>query len=187
MKFELLLFGVTAFIIYNIYHDGKYLQLLKGYKKYYQMGSVAFLALSAYVFVKKYPSHSQSLFSHANSIIKYMPIDKDSTDFLTPFLDMTKNNSAMTMMGSGSGASTPEKRILSSGAAGNTKRCVSETKKKYVAASQNWMCGECKRQLPAWFEVDHRIRLDRGGTNQVDNLVAMCRDCHGKKTAFENF
>jgi 5-methylcytosine-specific restriction endonuclease McrA len=68
----------------------------------------------------------------------------------------------------------------------NIKRSVSETKKKYVAAQQGWNCGACKRQLPAWFEVDHKIRLDNGGSNSVDNLVALCRDCHGKKTAFEN-
>ena len=68
----------------------------------------------------------------------------------------------------------------------NVKRSVSETKKKYVAAQQGWNCGGCKRQLPAWFEVDHKIRLDNGGSNSVDNLVALCRDCHGKKTAFEN-
>ena len=59
-------------------------------------------------------------------------------------------------------------------------------KKKYVAAEQGWLCGACKKQLPAWFEVDHKIRLDSGGTNHVNNLVALCRDCHGKKTAFEN-
>ena len=41
-------------------------------------------------------------------------------------------------------------------------------------------------KLPAWFEVDHKIRLDRGGTNEVDNLVAYCRNCHGEKTAMEN-
>ena len=68
-----------------------------------------------------------------------------------------------------------------------TKRSVSESKKKFVAAQQSWRCGDCKRQLPSWFEVDHRIRLENGGSNQVDNLVALCRDCHGKKTAFENF
>jgi 5-methylcytosine-specific restriction endonuclease McrA len=37
--------------------------------------------------------------------------------------------------------------------------------------------------LPAWFEVDHVIALEHGGSNHVDNLVALCRDCHGKKTA----
>ena len=87
-----------------------------------------------------------------------------------------------------------EQKILNSGripesnknTSGNVKRSVSETKKKYVAAQQGWNCGGCKKQLPAWFEVDHKIRLDNGGSNNVDNLVAVCRDCHGKKTAFEN-
>lgn len=67
-----------------------------------------------------------------------------------------------------------------------TKRSVSETKKKYVAAQQGWKCGNCQRQLPAWFEVDHKVRLEHGGSNHIDNLVALCRDCHGEKTAIEN-
>ena len=67
-----------------------------------------------------------------------------------------------------------------------TKRSVSETKKKYVASIQNWKCDSCKEGLTAWFEVDHKIRLDSGGSNHVNNLVALCRNCHGKKTALEN-
>jgi hypothetical protein len=67
-----------------------------------------------------------------------------------------------------------------------TKRSVSETKKKYVASLQNWKCGHCQNQLNAWFEVDHKMRLENGGGNEVDNLIALCRDCHGKKTAMEN-
>jgi 5-methylcytosine-specific restriction endonuclease McrA len=75
--------------------------------------------------------------------------------------------------------------MLNSGKNSN-KRSVSETKKKFVAANQGWKCGHCLKQLPAWFEVDHKIRLEYGGTNHVDNLVALCRDCHGAKTAVEN-
>ena len=78
--------------------------------------------------------------------------------------------------------SSNERRVLNSGR-GSSKRSVSETKKKYVAAQQGWKCGDCQRQLPAWFEVDHVIALEHGGSNHVDNLVALCRDCHGKKTA----
>jgi 5-methylcytosine-specific restriction endonuclease McrA len=78
--------------------------------------------------------------------------------------------------------SAAERRVLNSGK-GSSKRSVSETKKKYVAAQQGWKCGDCQRQLPAWFEVDHVIALEHGGSNHVDNLVALCRDCHGKKTA----
>lgn len=84
--------------------------------------------------------------------------------------------------GGGGGGSASERRILNSGK-GSSKRSVSETKKKYVAAQQGWKCGDCQRQLPAWFEVDHVIALEHGGSNHVDNLVALCRDCHGKKTA----
>jgi hypothetical protein len=104
------------------------------------------------------------------------------------------------------GIQSAEKRILQSGRVNNnygngdrngnntqeingkkaTKRSVSETKKKYVASLQNWKCGHCQNQLNAWFEVDHKMRLENGGGNEVDNLIALCRDCHGKKTAMEN-
>jgi len=198
MKFELIVFGITAFFIINTYYDGKYIQLMKSWKKYYQMAMIGFVGLSAYIFIRKYPGHTRSLFTHANSIIKYMPIDKDAGDLLSPLFNMTNvGHSQMTpqqmrVMHSG-GGSAPYANI-GSGISGApdlrgrapTKRCVSETKKKYVAAEQGWKCGACKIQLPAWFEVDHKIRLDNGGSNHVDNLVALCRDCHGKKTAFEN-
>ena len=55
-----------------------------------------------------------------------------------------------------------------------------------MASQQNWKCGNCEIQLPAWFEVDHKIRLEHGGSNHINNLVAYCRDCHGKKTALES-
>jgi hypothetical protein len=192
MKIELLVIAITAFFIFNTYSDGKYLKLLKSWKKYYQMAGIGFVGLSAYLFLKKHPDQSRSLLTHANGIIKYMPIDKESSDMLAPLLDMSRQ----TFGGGGGDRSQQERRIINSGqgpANVNTdggvktvKRSVSETKKKYVAAQQGWNCGACKKQLPAWFEVDHKIRLDNGGSNQVDNLVALCRDCHGKKTAFEN-
>ena len=66
------------------------------------------------------------------------------------------------------------------------KRSVSETKKKYVAANQNWKCDNCNCTLTYTYEIDHKIRLEHGGSNDVDNLVALCRECHGQKTAMEN-
>ena len=78
-----------------------------------------------------------------------------------------------------------EQRILQSGKRA-TKRSVSETKKKFVASQQDWKCGDCNNQLSAWYEVDHIQRLEYGGSNEVSNLVALCRECHGKKTAMEN-
>ena len=84
MKFELLIFGMTAFFVANTYYDGKYVLIMKSWKKYYQMAGIAFIGLSFYLFLKKYPSHTQSLFKHANGMIKYMPIDKDAGDLLKP-------------------------------------------------------------------------------------------------------
>jgi hypothetical protein len=78
-----------------------------------------------------------------------------------------------------------ERRIVSSGKNG-TKRSVSETKKKYIAANQDWKCGNCQQQLDHTFEIDHKLRLEYGGGNDVQNLVALCRNCHGRKTASEN-
>jgi 5-methylcytosine-specific restriction endonuclease McrA len=191
MKFGLTIFIITVFFIANVYHDGKYVQLLKSWKKYYQMISIGFVGLSAYLFIRKNPNESRNLLTHANGLIKYMPIDKEAGDLLTPFLNMYAPQKPFF-------ADPLEQRILNSGRGNSpttgtattmtttTKRSVSETKKKYVAAQQGWNCGSCKKQLPAWFEVDHKIRLDNGGSNHVDNLVALCRDCHGKKTAFEN-
>jgi len=194
MKTEVLVIGITLFFIFNTYSDGKYVKLVKSWKKYYQMAGIGFVGLSAYLFMKKYPSDSRNLISHANGMIKYLPIDKEATDLLTPLLSMSGGGASAYAMSSGGGMSQQEQRILNSGrvnnatgtATKNVKRSVSETKKKYVAAQQGWNCGGCKKQLPAWFEVDHKIRLDNGGSNNVDNLVALCRDCHGKKTAFEN-
>ena len=66
------------------------------------------------------------------------------------------------------------------------KRSVSETKKKYIASQQEWSCASCKHKLDHTFEIDHKVRLEYGGGNEVQNLVALCRNCHGIKTASEN-
>jgi hypothetical protein len=76
------------------------------------------------------------------------------------------------------------KRMLNSGGApgATTNRSVSGTKKKFVAARQKWHCAGCGAMLDHTFEVDHIQELQYGGTNHVDNLEALCRNCHGKKT-----
>ena len=42
-------------------------------------------------------------------------------------------------------------------------------------------CGKCGNMLDATFEVDHKIELQDGGTNHVDNLWALCPNCHRQK------
>jgi|SRR5210317_839096 hypothetical protein len=197
MRFELILILVAVFIMANIYTDGKYTKMLLSWKKYYQMAGVAFAALMIYILLKKNPLRAHQIVSASNDYIKYLPIDKNTSNIISPILDFTSkqnftNNQYQSLDGGGynypivsMNQQQAETRILNSGKK-STKRSVSETKKKFVAARQDWKCGNCKNKLSAWFEVDHKTRLEYGGSNHVDNLVALCRECHGEKTAMEN-
>ena len=201
MKFEFLIIIATGFIVMNIYHDGKYIKMIKQWKKYYQIALFAFVGLCVYLMLKKNPQQVHDLCRNANQYVKMMPIDRNTQNVLMPIIDFTKS-SLDTVQRQNTNLSDPnnnrlnnyenltpnQRRVLMSGnqKGGKTKRSVSETKKKYVASQQGWRCKHCSIQLPAWFEVDHVIKLEYGGSNSIDNLEALCRDCHGKKTAMEN-
>lgn len=80
------------------------------------------------------------------------------------------------------------KQIIKDGAGGGgtrEKRNVTGLMKKKVAASQQWRCGTCKDTLDETFQVDHILALFNGGSNDESNLVALCPNCHAKKTMAE--
>ena len=213
MRMELVLFFATGFIVWYIYTDGKYVKQAMAHKKYLQMAGVVVGAIFLYWLIKKNPNDATKMLLTTNEYIKYLPVDRSMTSYLSPILDFTAkhtfadNGLGLTAAGMAA-ASQPilamptstdayaQRRIQTSGllsgggnaAAGGkaTKRSVSETKKKFVAARQNWKCGQCREMLQASFEIDHTIRLEHGGSNHIDNLVALCRNCHGMKTAVEN-
>ncbi len=187
MRVELIILLITMFFIANTYYDNKLLEQLKSWKKYYTMGFYGFVGISLYLLFKKKPGQSKEFLTQANSLIKYMPIDNNAKSIINPLIDLTSQpNSNLEDYGQ---APMQQSRIMrsgkTSGSNGTTKRSVSETKKKWVASNQNWKCGNCNKQLNAWFEVDHKISLEHQGTNHVNNLVALCRECHGEKTARE--
>ena len=190
MRLEIFILGLTAFFIYNAYTDGKYTKMLMSFKKYYKMIFYTILGIGIYYMLKRNPNKGKDLLFYANNVIKYLPIDKNSMDMLTPIIDFTSTTDK-SFMESFNGIETQrpgfcsEQKILSSGK-GGTKRSVSETKKKYIASIQDWKCGHCHEQLNHTFEIDHKVRLEYGGGNDVQNLIALCRNCHGKKTASEN-
>ena len=207
MKTEFIVFIITAILIANTYYDGKLVKLFNMIKhsKYLKMITFGFAGLSIYLFLKKNPNNSKEFLGQANEMIKTLPMTRDSASLITPFLSLTNsksfNDTNSSIWGGGGGGGgggngggggaeggnmfqSQINRMMQSGK-GSTKRSVSETKKKYIAASQNWICKDCNKQLPAWFEVDHVIALHNGGSNEIDNLVALCRDCHGKKTAMD--
>jgi len=206
MKLELIIILITIFVLANTYFEGKLINKLKHYEKYYKMVFFAFIGLCLYLFIKKNPGNYKEIVTQANSYIKYLPIDRNTASIITPIIDFTSNSITKELNNNYNIYNNPgiqksvtfsnpsninhnlskqQQKILYSGNS-STKRSVSETKKKFVAASQNWHCKQCKKQLPAWFEVDHVIKLEYGGSNNIDNLEALCRDCHGRKTACEN-
>ena len=206
MRFELVMILITGFLIANVYTEGKYLKQLLSYKKYYQMAGIAFGGIMAYWLLKKNPQRANEMFATSHEYLKYLPVDQSTSNIISPIMDFTSKQSFSQNMANGQtaqgkeykfldmflpgngisgGTSSSESRLLNSGR-NSSKRSVSETKKKYVASRQNWACGDCGEQLSAWFEVDHKLRLEYGGSNHIDNLVALCRECHGKKTTIEN-
>ena len=194
MRFEIVIIIVTLLVIGNIYTDGKFLKLALSWKKYYKMIGVAIAGYSMCWLLRKNPERAKDIIDSSNEYLKYLPVDKNTSSFINPIIDITRkqnfaNNHQSIIQPNSQFAPQSnqqyQQRIMNSGGK-STKRSVSETKKKFVASKQNWCCGDCKKQLPAWFEVDHTIRLENGGSNHIDNLVALCRDCHGKKTALEN-
>jgi 5-methylcytosine-specific restriction endonuclease McrA len=157
-------------------------------KKYAQIGVILILSFSIYLLLKRNPNQAKKILLHANNYIKYMPINKSTVDTFSNIFDFTNdindnnnNRTPGTFMNSVNSAAS-----VAANETTKVKRSVSETKKKYVASTQNWKCGNCGKTLNAWYEIDHKQRLEHGGSNEVDNLVALCRECHGEKTAMEN-
>jgi hypothetical protein len=188
MRIEILFFLVAGLVVANIYTDGKYLKTLMSYKKYYQMGGVIVGALFLYWLIKKNPASTKELILSSNEYIKYLPVDKNMTHFIEPLIDFTQKQS---YVNDGYPEVLSLKKELKSGGTiksgidNKFKRSVSESKKKYIAAQQGWKCRECSEVLPATYEVDHIVRLQNGGSNEIDNLQALCPSCHRSKTMME--
>lgn len=140
------------------------------------MAFFSVIGIGVYLLLKRNPAGGRQLLLHANNMVKYMPIDKN---LIGPLIDFTEDERRL--MTSGVNVSG----VNVSGVKNN--RSVSGMKKKYIASIQNWKCGQCQKQLDYTYEVDHKIRLEHGGGNNVQNLVALCRECHGKKTVLETF
>ena len=186
MRIEIILFIITGLIVANIYTEGKYLKHIYTFKKYYKMIGVILGSLFLYFIIRKNPMRTKELLTAGNDYIKYLPLDRDTKDYISPILDFTTKQNWGGIGGDHPVVPMPQQQtnpsIIRSG--GNiTKRSVSETKKKFVSARQQWKCGHCKEQLNHTFEVDHIIGLHEGGSNNIDNLISLCRNCHGLKTS----
>ncbi len=65
------------------------------------------------------------------------------------------------------------------------RKNINNMTKKIVASKQKWRCNMCGNLLDASYEIDHINPLYKNGTNDIDNLQALCRNCHGTKTIYD--
>jgi len=54
-----------------------------------------------------------------------------------------------------------------------------------VAASQMWCCRICTEMLTGIFHIDHTVPLSFGGEDKLENVTALCVQCHAVKTQNE--
>jgi len=187
MRLELVFLIITGLVISNIYYDNYYIDYIRSFEKHFKIAGIILAAFSAYMLFKKRPGHATSLLSNANDLIKLLPLSRDTSATIQPFVDMASRTSFMGAEQTktiDASLFVPNKRMMGSGL-NTTGRSVSETKKKFVASQQGWKCKHCGETLNATFEVDHVQALQFGGTNHVSNLEALCRNCHGKKTMMD--
>jgi len=63
-----------------------------------------------------------------------------------------------------------------------TRKRLTPAKEKIIAAAQDYKCATCRMILPSTWELDHKIELWQGGTNELDNFQVLCPNCHRKKS-----
>jgi len=205
MRLELYVLFCAALYGADIYYRGYYTNKLRSLYPYAKPTAIVCCVLFILYLFRYRPVECHKLIKHAQQYVTTLPVSRINNSTkrigaIVPLFDLTENASSMHNINNGIGAGgwrqshVPALRPLVPTTTtdawndkGTTmKRAVSETKKKYVAASQGWNCKMCGEQLTHTFEIDHKVRLERGGTNEVSNLVALCRECHGQKTAMEN-
>ena len=194
-KFELFMMLATGLFVYNAYHDGHILKQFWLHQKQLKMIGYITAGLVAYFVIKRNPLHSKNWLMYTKEYMFSLPIDRTACTKYTSVFDLTRSSSPSptSFMRELNGinsplpaAATPPAVQYEAERQHKYKRTVSETKKKFVASSQEWRCKHCRQQLDHTFEIDHIVRLDCGGSNDASNLVALCRNCHGKKTAQEH-
>ena len=86
-------------------------------------------------------------------------------------------------------ATIPEQPEVNSEASANkiivpTKRKNTSKKlRTQVYEKQNGKCGKCDNILSEYYQIDHIIGLQFGGSNEEKNLMALCCECHAEKSS----
>ena len=68
----------------------------------------------------------------------------------------------------------------------NRRRGINKHVRNEVICKQNRQCNACTKPLTEYnTNIDHKIGVQFGGTNDMDNLQALCVECHSEKTIKE--
>ena len=192
--FFIIFIPVLLFIINEYYQNKIFLYFEKFYK--YSKIIALFIPFALAYFN---PDFVKKLLIYFKDIDKE-PIHQNMNDMMTSYFDTKKNNKNLNFVRTNNQfvnnngyynnvpnyqqnnnqQPQPKKKFLHK--LNKVKRSVSESKKKYIASNQKWRCAHCNNLLDNTYEVDHIIALYRGGTNDLTNLEALCRNCHGVKT-----
>lgn len=203
MRIELVIILIGGILAYNVYTEGKFYKTIMSYKKYYTIGGIVLGSLVLIWLFKRNPTQAKEMLYTTNEYLKYLPVDGGTSKMISPILDFTLKRGgggggentyneskgySFDKMNGGQRQQIPVVYVDAEGGVKQRfKRSVSESKKRFVAARQNWLCEKCGNMLQATYEIDHIVRLDRGGSNDISNLSALCVSCHKNKTLQENF
>ena len=65
------------------------------------------------------------------------------------------------------------------------RRLASRTERELLAILQDFQCAICGSDLAGGYECDHLVPYSKGGQTTLENLQALCLDCHSDKTRGE--
>ena len=66
------------------------------------------------------------------------------------------------------------------------RKKLSKKTREEVATRQENKCNQCQVTLTKYYQIDHKTALQYGGTDEFDNLQALCCECHAEKSVLEN-
>jgi 5-methylcytosine-specific restriction endonuclease McrA len=66
------------------------------------------------------------------------------------------------------------------------RKALTPYQRASVAAAQEWRCMSCNILFKALWHIDHVVPLADGGADDLQNMQALCADCHMTKTVEEN-
>ena len=189
MRYELWIALIAGLVAYDVHTGGRLSNPILQCAKYSNLVITAIVAIVAIYVIKKAGEGASAVASNEHAVSKFGSAVYGAARYVSK-IPSAHTRSGLRAYDSTSVVAAPQPVFAHAVAAprgkSGSKRSVSETKKKYVASAQQWRCNGCTEMLDHTFEIDHRLRLEYGGTNDTDNLIALCRNCHGKKTAAEN-